>query len=426
MAEVNRSNWTSAETRCLIGLWNCDRIQSKMETFRKKEAFGDIAEAMKEEGYNRTPKQVQKKIRDLKYSYRRIRDSNNRSGRGRSNWEFYDLIDSFLVDRAATQPTYLVETTPEAEEDNDGEDEEAEDEEAGDEEARSEEAGDDEARDEEAGGDLDSESQASSSPRGPTPPPELEDANGNFSLGNSNEEADNQVENETDNQFYYMYFTGVKTTDKRKKTRLEAAMSELTKAMTTVQDTNKKEDMEMERKREERWEEQELKLLKMQQEHEMRMMSQFMSTMAQFFSQAQGYPAPRFPTHHPHSQGHLPTASTSRGPAPFHYPPLNFDQQQPSTSRSHSNMYEGPPVNSSQQWPTTHNQSDVYGGPRSSTPINHQPSSSQQWPTTHNQSDVYGGPRSSTPINHQPSSSQQWLMGQSNVEEEEEPTYFAL
>ncbi|KAI8492982.1 hypothetical protein Bbelb_289860 [Branchiostoma belcheri] len=37
MAEVNRSNRTSAETRCLIGLWNCDRIQSKMETFRKKE-----------------------------------------------------------------------------------------------------------------------------------------------------------------------------------------------------------------------------------------------------------------------------------------------------------------------------------------------------------------------------------------------------
>ncbi|KAI8519449.1 hypothetical protein Bbelb_027060 [Branchiostoma belcheri] len=79
--EVNRSNWTSVETRCLIGLWNCDRIQSKMETFRKKEAFGDIAEGMKQEGYNRTSKQVQKKIRDLKYSYRRIRDSNSRSGR---------------------------------------------------------------------------------------------------------------------------------------------------------------------------------------------------------------------------------------------------------------------------------------------------------------------------------------------------------
>ncbi|KAI8507905.1 hypothetical protein Bbelb_141450 [Branchiostoma belcheri] len=81
MAEVNRSNWTSAETRCLIGLGNCDRIQSKMETFRKKEAFGDIAEGMKQEGYNRTSKQVQKKIRDLKYSYRRIRNSNSRSGR---------------------------------------------------------------------------------------------------------------------------------------------------------------------------------------------------------------------------------------------------------------------------------------------------------------------------------------------------------
>ncbi|KAI8491805.1 hypothetical protein Bbelb_306100 [Branchiostoma belcheri] len=79
--EVNRSNWTSAETRCLIGLGNCDRVQSKMETFRKKEAFGDIAEGMKQEGYNRTSKQVQKKIRDLKYSYRRIRNSNSRSGR---------------------------------------------------------------------------------------------------------------------------------------------------------------------------------------------------------------------------------------------------------------------------------------------------------------------------------------------------------
>ena len=71
MAEVNSSNWSSAETRCLIGVWNCDRIRSKMETHKKKEAFGQIAEAMLQEGYNRNAKQVQKKIRDLRYSSRR-------------------------------------------------------------------------------------------------------------------------------------------------------------------------------------------------------------------------------------------------------------------------------------------------------------------------------------------------------------------
>ncbi|KAI8493056.1 hypothetical protein Bbelb_290600 [Branchiostoma belcheri] len=55
------ANWSSEETRCLISLWNNDRIKNKMETVRRKEA---------------TLKQVKKKLIDLKYAYRRHKDNN--------------------------------------------------------------------------------------------------------------------------------------------------------------------------------------------------------------------------------------------------------------------------------------------------------------------------------------------------------------
>ncbi|KAI8493180.1 hypothetical protein Bbelb_291840 [Branchiostoma belcheri] len=55
MAEVrNTSNWSSQETRCLIGFWSDDRLRAKMNSEKRKEAYDAIARGMRGEGYNRT------------------------------------------------------------------------------------------------------------------------------------------------------------------------------------------------------------------------------------------------------------------------------------------------------------------------------------------------------------------------------------
>ncbi|KAI8490522.1 hypothetical protein Bbelb_317900 [Branchiostoma belcheri] len=360
-----------------------------MDSERRKEAYDAIARGMRAEGYNRTVKQIKKKITDLRYTYRKIKDSNGRSGRGRATWDYYDLIDAFLGDRHASAPAHLVETMPEEDEDeSDGSD-----------------------------ADIDVDTV---SIRGPTPPPDVED--GNVMNRDPSSASDISEETPGTDPDTSGEGNGVRTTDKGKKSRLQAAMSELSKTMTTLQEGNKKEETEAERMRAEH----ELKMLKMQQEHELKMMGQFMTVMAGFFGNPQRYPAPtpnfqvpettRLPFNAQQPPQftntlHFPASSSSRGPPPpLHYPtPLRNNNnpmyqgcysplQQPSTSFSHPSLSQGPQSST----PSSFTQ-----GLRCSTP-----NTSTQGP----------GPRTSTPL----PTEQQWHDSNGNVEEDEPTTYFSL
>ena len=47
-----------------------------------------------ESGFCKTPDQCNHKINKFKYEYRKIKDSNARSGSGRKVWKFYDATNS--------------------------------------------------------------------------------------------------------------------------------------------------------------------------------------------------------------------------------------------------------------------------------------------------------------------------------------------
>ncbi|XP_078662762.1 uncharacterized protein LOC144906415 isoform X3 [Branchiostoma floridae x Branchiostoma belcheri] len=97
----NNNNWSSEETRCLIGLWNNDKILRKLEQPRNRKVYDFLTQQLRKQGYNRTTKQVNKKIRDLKYSYRRSKETAD-SRAGKRDWEFFKELDTFLGDVSRT------------------------------------------------------------------------------------------------------------------------------------------------------------------------------------------------------------------------------------------------------------------------------------------------------------------------------------
>ncbi|KAI8487898.1 hypothetical protein Bbelb_343460 [Branchiostoma belcheri] len=83
----------------------------KLESFRNKEGYAMLEKALREEGYVRSAKQIQVKLRDLKAGYRKCKEKNNRSGNGRTSCPFYQELDVVLGTRPATEPSFLLETT---------------------------------------------------------------------------------------------------------------------------------------------------------------------------------------------------------------------------------------------------------------------------------------------------------------------------
>ena len=95
--------WTDAEVRALIGFWGDFRIQAELDgAVRNKAIYEKIARKMAEAGFNRDWKQCRAKIKNLKNDYKKIKDSNNRSGQGCQVMQFFDQLDAILAVRDAT------------------------------------------------------------------------------------------------------------------------------------------------------------------------------------------------------------------------------------------------------------------------------------------------------------------------------------
>ncbi|KAI8490389.1 hypothetical protein Bbelb_316570 [Branchiostoma belcheri] len=92
-------------------MWSEQAVQAKLESFRNKEGYAMLEKALREEGYVRSAKQIQVKLRDLKAGYRKCKKKNNRSGNGRTSCPFYQELDVVLGTRPATEPSFLLETT---------------------------------------------------------------------------------------------------------------------------------------------------------------------------------------------------------------------------------------------------------------------------------------------------------------------------
>ena len=86
-----RHNWKAAE-----------RISTCM--------YEKIVDQLKDAGHERTVEQCGSKMKKLKQDYRKIVDSNNKTGQERKTRKFYDALNAILGPKPTTQPPIVVDT----------------------------------------------------------------------------------------------------------------------------------------------------------------------------------------------------------------------------------------------------------------------------------------------------------------------------
>ena len=105
------ATWSDEEVyKLLIDLWGKDSIQVQFETCkRNKWVYKKIAAQMKEAGYDRSADQCREKAKKLKGEYRKVKDKQGKTGTGRINWNFFDVLD-LLGNRPSTKAAVMVDT----------------------------------------------------------------------------------------------------------------------------------------------------------------------------------------------------------------------------------------------------------------------------------------------------------------------------
>ena len=104
-------NWTDDKTVLLTDLWSEDSVQAQLEGCRRNKAvYEKLVEKMSEAEYERDAERCRSKVKKLKQEYRKIKDSNAKSGEDRKTWRFYDAMDDILGAKPTTRPQVVLDT----------------------------------------------------------------------------------------------------------------------------------------------------------------------------------------------------------------------------------------------------------------------------------------------------------------------------
>ena len=105
------AGWTDAEDFKLIELWKKDEIQEQLKGSRRnKHVYAKLASELTKAGYNKTGEQARCKVKKLRQEYKKLKDNNGLTGRGRDKWRFFDAMDEILGNRPATRPPVVLDT----------------------------------------------------------------------------------------------------------------------------------------------------------------------------------------------------------------------------------------------------------------------------------------------------------------------------
>ena len=88
MAE--KCSWPTAEVTALISIWGERAIQSQLDgSLRNKEIYTKIAHKLSDLGYSRDWKQCRCKIKNLKTTYKKIKDHNGYYRQWKKNFQVF-------------------------------------------------------------------------------------------------------------------------------------------------------------------------------------------------------------------------------------------------------------------------------------------------------------------------------------------------
>ena len=104
--------WTDAEVFKLIDLWKEEGIQEQLEgSTRNRQVYEKLTAELSKAGSKKTGEQCRSKVKKLHQEYKEIKDNNGLTGRGRSKWKYYDVLNEILGNRPATRPPVVINTT---------------------------------------------------------------------------------------------------------------------------------------------------------------------------------------------------------------------------------------------------------------------------------------------------------------------------
>ncbi|KAI4468032.1 multifunctional protein ade2 [Holotrichia oblita] len=106
----NKSDfWSENETKLLINTY-ADHIEDMQHAQRKKHVWSIIAEQLASLGVNRSVEKCQRKWINLTRVYRSIKDSSKKTGRGRTSYKYFDLLDEILGNKPSnSKDTYVLD-----------------------------------------------------------------------------------------------------------------------------------------------------------------------------------------------------------------------------------------------------------------------------------------------------------------------------
>lgn len=97
--------WDLEETRALLDLLKDERIFKAIESVRTREIYHEIAERLKQAGFNRDWNQIRGRVKNLKFSYKKARALHEEQGQSTLACRFYDDLHYLFGHKYKRQKT---------------------------------------------------------------------------------------------------------------------------------------------------------------------------------------------------------------------------------------------------------------------------------------------------------------------------------
>ncbi|XP_032688329.1 uncharacterized protein LOC116852256 [Odontomachus brunneus] len=119
ITEENSFTWSIKSTKLFLEAYSERKLQFRDPKVRKKQLWQEIVQILKMHGYrNIDENTLDRKMRNMKRSFKTIKDNNKKSstGRGRVSWEYYDILEQIFADDKTVNPDNILESTINVEE----------------------------------------------------------------------------------------------------------------------------------------------------------------------------------------------------------------------------------------------------------------------------------------------------------------------
>jgi hypothetical protein len=104
----NSSEFSEAATQLLLTLYLSDRSKFRNPTIKKNSLWKELTTKLNQHGYNFTDHSVERKFRNLKSHFLKIKDNNTKTGRGRKSWQYFDVMEEIFERDRCVNPTSCI------------------------------------------------------------------------------------------------------------------------------------------------------------------------------------------------------------------------------------------------------------------------------------------------------------------------------